>query len=353
MRILFMKCEYSKEEIFEMQTSNDETMLFLMSKMLEDISIDEAQEVISIPTQLAFTFPFYATRHYYRSSIFLLDNFPNLEMNFCGFYTNSLGLTFQPLISKLLERGLNPFIASNYGPVDSNAVNWYLIEYAFDAHEDLKDCRLEKSLYFRTDSFTQYKHEIQQLESYTELVKKYVTGYSSEGNPLTTTYVSLYNIDCDEKCPRNCKQRIPSMRHFSGQLIEKNYLLGNGGQGSVYKCTWHGKNAAAKFIPNFGLHLVQSLKKAPQKIMDPMREKEMAQQFRGQASEFYIGREIRHPHVLKMFDFFLQHKNGEDEFVIVSELCDATLNQIEFQMSSFMNYFLQVFNNRVQNSRKS
>ena len=72
-----------------------------------------------------------------------------------------------------------------------------------------------------------------------------------------------------------------------------------------------------------------------------MREKGMWKMFTSQASEFYVAREIKHPHVLRMFDFFLQHRNEEDEFVIVSELCDATLNEIEFSMSAFLEYFLQ------------
>ena len=81
----------------------------------------------------------------------------------------------------------------------------------------------------------------------------------------------------------------------------------------------------------------------------------MWRMFTSQASEFYVAREIKHPHVLRMFDFFLQHRNGEDEFVIVSELCDATLNEIEFSMAAFMDYFLQVsspFNSSGENCLK-
>lgn len=341
-RVLINICPYSNEEIYEMLLSTDNIMVFMMTQMLKDLSVEEAQEVISMPTQVALSFPYYATRRYYRSTIFLLDNFPNLELNFCSLFHNSPGLVFKPLMKRLLERGLNPFIAPKYGAIDPSFVNWYLYEYAFDAHEDLKNCRLKKDLYFRYDSFTQYKEEIQQLEIYDELVKKYVTGYGPDGTALTTTYTSWYDVKCNQSCTECCNQAIPSMRHFFGQLIEKNNLLGHGGQGSVYECTWHGEKAAAKFIPNRGVHIAKTLRKAPEELMDPMREKTMKQYFTSQASEFYIGREIKHPHVLRMLDFFLQHKNGVDEFVIVSELCDATLNQIEFTMSSFMKYFRQV-----------
>ena len=334
---------YSKEEIFEMQLSSDEIMVHLMKQMLKDLPVSEAQEIISIPTQIALTFPFYASRHYYRSTMFLLDNFPDLDFNFCCFFANSPGLLFKPLMAKLLQRNLNPFITPKYGnSIDKRFVNWYLMEYAFDAHDDLKNCKVEQDIYFGTNSFTQFKNDITELETYGELVKKYVTGYTSDGIPLTTSYNSWYDIDCNPNCLKECKQAIPSMRHCFGQLIEKKNLLGHGGQGSVYKCTWHGEKAAAKFIPNRGIDLTKYLGKGPQKPMDPMREKRMWQLFTSQASEFYIGREIKHPYVLRMFDFFLQHTNGIDEFVIVTELCDATLNEIEFSMSSFMNYFLQV-----------
>ena len=131
------------------------------------------------------------------------------------------------------------------------------------------------------------------------------------------------------------------MRHCFGQLIEKTNLLGHGGQGSVYACNWHGQEAAAKFIRNRGIDLEKYLGNGDKKVLDPMREKGMWKMFTSQASEFYVAREIKHPHVLRMFDFFLQHRNEEDEFVIVSELCDATLNEIEFSMSAFLEYFLQ------------
>ena len=159
---------------------------------------------------------------------------------------------------------------------------------------------------------------------------------------LTTTYNSWYDIECSESCPTDCKQSIPSMRSYFGQLIEKSNVLGHGGQGSVYACTWHGKEAAAKFIPNRGIDLEKYVGKGDKKLLDPMREKRMWQLFTMQASEFYVAREIKHPHVLRMFDFFLQHTNGVDEFVIVSERCDASLSEIEFSMASFINYFIQV-----------
>ena len=325
-----------------MNVSADETMVYLMTKMLEDLSVDEAQEVISMPTQVALSFPYYASRHYYRSTIFLLDNFPNLNLNFCGFFANNAGIIFKPLMRRLLQRGLNPFIAPKHGKVEPSFVNWYLMEYAFEAHEELKDCRLEKDVYFETSSFQQYQKEIEELDIYDELIEKYVTGYATDGTALTTTYNSWYDIKCNKDCAEDCDQSIPSMRHFFGQLIEKKNLLGNGGQGSVYKCSWHGEQAAAKFIPNQGIHLQEFLRTKHEKLMDSLRERKMKQLFTSQASEFYICREMQHPFVLRMFDFFLQHRNGVDEFVIVSELCDATLNQIEFNMSSFMNYFLQV-----------
>ena len=181
------------------------------------------------------------------------------------------------------------------------------------------------------------------MEIYDELVRKYVTGKASDGTALTTTYNSWYDIVCNDNCPENCAQAIPSLRFFVGQLIKKENHLGNGGQGSVYQCIWHGKKAAAKFIPNQKQQLFNKImEEAPQKLMDPLREKKMRQLFTSQASEFYLARKINDPNVLQMFDFFLQHQNGIDEFVIVSELCDANLNQIEFDMSSFLEYFRQV-----------
>ena len=79
-----------------------------------------------------------------------------------------------------------------------------------------------------------------------------------------------YDINCAENCPADCKQAIPSMRHCFGQLIEKTNLLGHGGQGSVYACNWHGKEAAAKFIRNKGIDLEKYLgKNGDEKIPDP------------------------------------------------------------------------------------
>ncbi|CAG5088130.1 Oidioi.mRNA.OKI2018_I69.PAR.g11741.t1.cds [Oikopleura dioica] len=43
-----------------------------------------------------------------------------------------------------------------------------------------------------------------------------------------------------------------------------------------------------------------------------------------------------------MYDFFLQHQNGLNEFVIVSELCEKTLLQEQFSMKSFIRYFSEV-----------
>ena len=75
-----------------------------------------------------------------------------------------------------------------------------------------------------------------------------------------------------------------------------------------------------------------------------MREKKMAEKFTSQASEFYVARDINHPHVLRMFDFFLQHRNGVDEFVLVSERCQWSLNDVHFRMADFIGYFLQARN---------
>ena len=163
-----------------MQTSSDEIMVFLMKQMLDDLPISEAQEVISIPTQIALTFPFYATRHFFLSSKFLLENFPDLKFNFCCFFANSPGLLFKPIVKQLLERGLNPFVKPKYGKIDKRFVNWYLMEFAFDAHEELKDCVVQKEIYFQTDSYTQYKDFIKELDIHDELVAKYVTGFAPD-----------------------------------------------------------------------------------------------------------------------------------------------------------------------------
>ena len=171
---------YSKEEIYKMQTSSDEIMVFLMKQMLDDLPVEEAQEVISIPTQIALTFPFYATRRYFLSSKFLLENFPNLKFNFCCFFANSPGLIFKPIVKQLLERGLNPFIKPKNGKIDKRFVNWFLMEFTFDAHEELKNCVIQKEIYFQTDSYTQYKEFIKELNIHDELVAKYVTGFAQE-----------------------------------------------------------------------------------------------------------------------------------------------------------------------------
>ena len=202
---------------------------------------------------------------------------------------------------------------------------------------------LQRDLFWEKPVFFQNKSYVEELDIYEDLVKKYVTGYSVDGVPLTTTYNSWYDISCNESCDDNCDQAIPALQFIFGQLIEKEptNLLGNGGQGSVFECTWHGKKAAAKFIPNPKIPFFELFGDAPQNLMDPLREKKMRQLYTSKASEFYIAREIKHPHVLHVFDFFLQHNNCEDEFVIVSELCESKLSQIKFNFSAIFKFFLQ------------
>ena len=94
-------------------------------------------------------------------------------------------MCFNPLAKQLLERDLNPFIQPKHGKVDSSMVNWHMIEYAFDAHQELKDCVVKKDIYMSANSYTQQKECIKQLDIHDDLVAKYVTGYDADGSALT------------------------------------------------------------------------------------------------------------------------------------------------------------------------
>ena len=178
-RVIVGNCPYSKDEICEMQLSNDETLIYLIKEMLKDLSIEEAQEVLEIPTQVGLTLPYYATLYYYRCSSFLLETFPKLEFNCCSYFNQTPYIMYKPLMKKILQRGLNPFITPHTLPSFGNFFNWYFTEYAFDAHEDLKDCKIQKDIFFTSSPYIKNKEEIEQLGLYDELVEKYVTGFAA------------------------------------------------------------------------------------------------------------------------------------------------------------------------------
>ena len=130
-----------------MQLSTDEVLIFLIKSMLKDLSIDEAQDVISIPSQLAITLPYLASFCFYRCTVFLMETFPTLEFNYCTFFNQTPSLLYTPLMEKLFKRGLNPFIPPQLLAADCRYFNWYLFEYAFDAHHELKDCKIQEKVF--------------------------------------------------------------------------------------------------------------------------------------------------------------------------------------------------------------
>ena len=302
-----------------------------MDQMLKTVSQEKACEIISTPNHLGFTVVFFATRLYYRATSTLLHRFPDLKFNQLCYFGSTVGLIFTPLIGRILERGMNPFIKPRYAaPVKS--FNFALKDAMFEKYPELKTVKLPKEKYLLSAQYSSFQSYIHEQVDIAALEKKWVTGYDVSGAPLTSFYSSWYDIGGPDE-----SQRIKSMRYFPGKLIKKEILLGKGGQGSVYKCLWHGKPAAAKFIKSKDVDLQKYFTTKGAK-----GEKEMKKFFTKQASEFYIGREIKNANVLNMYDFFLQHENGVTEFVIVSEFCEKTLLQEEFSMVAYIRYFSQV-----------
>ena len=331
-RRILHKNPYSKEDTYSLVHKIDDTLCFLMDRMLRTVSQEKACEIISMPNHLGFTTVFFSTRLYYRTTSMLLHRFPQLQFNQICNFGNTVGLLFTPLIGRILERGMNPFIKPRYAaPVES--FNFDLKDAMFEKYPELKNVKLPKEKYLLSSQYSLLESYVREQADIQTLQKKWVTGYDANGEPLTSFYSSWYDIDGPEE-----NQRIKSMRYFPGKLIKKENLLGKGGQGSVYKCLWHGKPAAAKFIKSKDVDVKKYFMTKGAK-----GENELKKFFTKQASEFYIGREIKNANVLNMYDFFLQHENGVTEFVIVSELCEKTLLQEDFSMAAYIRYFSQVF----------
>lgn len=330
-RRILVNNPYSKEDIYQLVHKMDDTLCYLMDRMLKTVPRSRASEILSTPNHVGMTIIFYASRMSYRFTKMLLDRLPDLQFNQSCFFGNTVGLIFTPLIGRILERGMNPFIIPKYGRVVDN-FNWEIKNAMFEKYPELKGIQISKEKYFLSSQYDLFKKEVHEQADMKTLEQKWVTGYDDNGLPLTTFYSSWYDIDGPEPT-----QRIKSMRYFPGKLIKKTEKLGEGGQGTVYKCIWHGKPAAAKYIKSKDVELAKYIMKK-----GPKGEKCMKQFFTSQASEFYIGLKIDHKNVLKMYDFFLQHKNGLNQFVIVSELCEKTLVQEEFSMKTFIRYFSEV-----------
>ncbi|CAG5088132.1 Oidioi.mRNA.OKI2018_I69.PAR.g11742.t1.cds [Oikopleura dioica] len=248
-RRILVNNPYSKEDIYQLVHTMDDTFCFLIDRMLETVPRSRVCEIISKPNHVGLTSVFYASRMCYRFTKMLLDRLPELEFNQTCFFGNTVGLVFTPLIGRILERGMNPFIVPKYRRVVEN-FNFEIKKSMFEKYPELKDIQISTEKYFLSSQYDLFKKEVHEQADMKTLEQNWVTGYDDNELPLTTFYSSWYDIDGPEPT-----QRIKSMRYFPGKLIKKTEKLGEGGQGSVFKCLWHGKPAAAKYIKSKDVEL--------------------------------------------------------------------------------------------------
>ena len=64
-------------------------------------------------------------------------------------------------------------------------------------------------------------------------------------------YYSVHDQKCFPDCPKNCRSKMNRFDAFNGVYLEQveENLIAQGGFGRVYPGSWHGKEAAFKFVP--------------------------------------------------------------------------------------------------------
>ncbi|CAG5110487.1 Oidioi.mRNA.OKI2018_I69.chr2.g4886.t1.cds [Oikopleura dioica] len=176
-RRILVNNPYSKEDIYQLVHKMDDTYCILLDQVLETVPCSKVCEIISKPNLVGYTSVFYATRMCYRFTKMLLDRLPELEFNQTCFFGNTVGLIFTPLIGRILERGMNPFIIPRYRRVPEN-FNFEIKNSMFEKYPELRDIHdqilNQKEKYFLSSQYDVFKKEVHAQADMKKLEQKLV-----------------------------------------------------------------------------------------------------------------------------------------------------------------------------------